>query len=84
MQEKFPQLIESCQGTGLLFCININPDLAQVVGKNGLELKLRQKGLGVIHGGKNALRFTPPFNISSKEVDLIISLVSQVLGETKP
>ncbi len=84
LQEKFPQLIESCQGTGLLFCININPDLAQVVGKNGLELKLRQKGLGVIHGGKNALRFTPPFNISSKEVDLIISLVSQVLGETKP
>jgi 4-aminobutyrate aminotransferase-like enzyme len=31
--------------------------------------------LGVIHGGVNALRFTPHFNITSEEIDLIIDVV---------
>jgi 4-aminobutyrate aminotransferase-like enzyme len=33
---------------------------------------MRIRGINVIHGGKNALRYTPPFDITSAEVDLII------------
>ena len=33
---------------------------------------MRIRGINVIHGGKNALRYTPPFDITSAEVELII------------
>jgi hypothetical protein len=35
--------------------------------------------VGVIHGGANSLRFTPHFNITSDEVDLVIDHVRQAL-----
>ncbi|MGY8754524.1 MAG: hypothetical protein ACKVIR_02415, partial [Candidatus Poseidoniales archaeon] len=35
--------------------------------------------LGVIHGGTNALRYTPHFNITSEEIDLIIDITRQAL-----
>nr|MBC8518740.1 hypothetical protein [Euryarchaeota archaeon] len=41
----------------------------------------RRNGLGVIHGGKNALRFTPHFGITSDEIDLVIDLVRCCLIE---
>lgn len=77
-KKEFPDLIGSIQGTGLLFCMEINPNKAKVVGEDGMELKLRQRGLGVIHGGKNALRFTPHFEITSDEIDLIIDILRDV------
>jgi len=50
-----------------------------VVGFDGIEPWCRRRGLGVIHGGKNALRFTPHFNITSEEIDLIILIVREVV-----
>ena len=35
---------------------------------------MRTHGINVIHGGSNALRYTPPFDISSEEVDLIVQV----------
>jgi len=35
--------------------------------------------LGVIHGGQNALRFTPHFAITSEEIDLIIEVLRDAL-----
>ena len=46
-----------------------------VTGSNGLENTLRKNGLGVIHGGTNSLRFTPNFDITTNEVDLVVDLV---------
>jgi 4-aminobutyrate aminotransferase-like enzyme len=39
----------------------------------------RVHGLGVIHGGQNALRFTPHFGITSDEIDLVIEVVRDCL-----
>ena len=33
---------------------------------------MRKHGINVIHGGTNAIRFTPPFDITSEGVDLIV------------
>jgi 4-aminobutyrate aminotransferase-like enzyme len=33
----------------------------------------------VIHGGENALRFTPHFAITTEEVDLIVKIVRESL-----
>ncbi|MFK7827775.1 MAG: aminotransferase class III-fold pyridoxal phosphate-dependent enzyme [Oligoflexales bacterium] len=78
LKSEFPDLIGSIQGTGLLFCMEINPKKAKVVGEEGMEFKLRKLGLGVIHGGKNALRFTPHFEITSDEIGLVTEILREV------
>ena len=40
---------------------------------------LSTKGVGVIHGGTNSLRFTPHFGIGSDEVELMIEAVRHAL-----
>jgi acetylornithine/succinyldiaminopimelate/putrescine aminotransferase len=72
---EYPNLITKVSGTGLLLACEINPNKAQVIGFDGLETKLRHNGLGVIHGGKNALRFTPHFAITNMEIELIMEIL---------
>jgi acetylornithine/succinyldiaminopimelate/putrescine aminotransferase len=69
---EFPDVIEKVQGTGLLFSVAINPKKFAVVGPDGLETWLRHRGIGVIHGGTNSLRYTPVFDITSEQVDLLV------------
>ncbi len=78
LQACFPSLILGVQGTGLLVSAEIHPSI-EVVGFGGLEELLRIHGLGIIHGGRNALRFTPHFRLSSQEVDLMIDVLRGVL-----
>ena len=80
LRDEFPHIINKVQGTGLLLCIGINPNIA-VVGADGLEMRLRKQGLGVIHAGKNLLRFTPVFTITSEEIALIVSVIRSVLSK---
>jgi len=70
--------ITNVQGTGLLFSCELNPEY-KAYGKNSIEEYLRLNGLGVIHGGENSLRFTPQFNITEAEVDLIVEAVEHAL-----
>lgn len=64
--------ITSVQGTGLLLSAELDPQRFRSYGADSTEEYMRIRGINVIHGGKNALRFTPPFDITSAEVDLII------------
>lgn len=68
------------QGTGLLLSCELH-DRYKIHGANSTEDYLRRKGLAVIHGGEHSLRFTPVFNISEKEVDLIVDLTKQALTD---
>jgi acetylornithine/succinyldiaminopimelate/putrescine aminotransferase len=79
LQNEFPDVITRVQGTGLLVSASIDPDKLAVVGFDGLETWCRCHGLGVVHGGKNALRFTPAFDITSEEVELVVRVVRQGL-----
>ncbi len=79
LAEEIPGVITKVQGTGLLLSAEVDPAVADVVGFDGLEMWCRQHGLGVIHGGKNALRFTPAFHITSEEVELVIDVVRQAI-----
>ena len=40
---------------------------------------VQKKRARVVHGGLNALRFTPHFNLTSEEIDMIISIVRESL-----
>jgi acetylornithine/succinyldiaminopimelate/putrescine aminotransferase len=74
-----PGCITKVQGTGLLLSAELDPARFAVVGVDGVEQWCRRNGLGVIHGGINALRFTPHFLITSEEIDMIVSLVQSCL-----
>lgn len=80
LKHLYPHIIEEVTGTGLLIAAHINKKYA-VVSKNGLEINCRKRGLNVIHGGKNALRFTPYFLINDSEIELIKYILKDVFNE---
>ncbi len=69
--DEFPGCITKVQGTGLLVSAELDPDRFTVVGFGQVEEYCRTHGVGVIHGGANALRYTPHFRLTSEEIDLI-------------
>jgi len=73
-------LITKVQGTGLLFSCELAPQF-KCYGAGSTEEWLRERGIGVIHGGVNSLRFTPTFTITSEEIDLLVAMVGRALKE---
>jgi acetylornithine/succinyldiaminopimelate/putrescine aminotransferase len=78
LKDELGGLITKVQGTGLLFSCELAPQF-KCFGHGSTEEYLRERGLGVIHGGANSLRFTPHFNVGSAEVDLIVAHVKHAL-----
>ena len=72
--------VVSVQGTGLLLSCELD-ERYKVHGSDSTEDYLRRIGLAVIHGGAHSLRYTPVFDIGSKEVELIVNLTRQALAE---
>jgi acetylornithine/succinyldiaminopimelate/putrescine aminotransferase len=72
--------VTGAQGTGLLLSCELNKRY-KAYGENSIEDYLRKIGLGVIHGGERSLRYTPVFDISAGEVDLIVNLTRRALLE---
>jgi len=70
--------VTSAQGTGLLASCALAPRY-KTYGANSTEDYLRRNGLGVIHGGERSLRYTPVFDASAKEIDLIVALTKDAL-----
>ncbi|MDP6639931.1 MAG: aminotransferase class III-fold pyridoxal phosphate-dependent enzyme, partial [Candidatus Poseidoniaceae archaeon] len=79
LQDEFPNVITKVQGTGLLISAEFDPTTHQIVGDDHVEVWCRKHGLGVIHGGKNALRYTPHFGITSEEIDLVVDITRQAI-----
>jgi len=73
-------LITKVQGTGLLFSCELAPEF-KCYGEGSTEEYMRERGVGVIHGGANSLRFTPHFRVTSAEVDLIVEEIRHALKE---
>ena len=71
--------ITAVQGTGLLFSCELDTDRYLCFGAGSVEEYLRMKGIGVIHGGANSLRFTPHFNIGADEVALVVDAIRDAL-----
>ena len=71
-------LITQVQGTGLLFSCELHPQF-KCFGTGSTEEYMRERGIGVIHGGINSLRFTPHFAVTSGEIDLVVSHIRHAL-----
>lgn len=70
---KWPNLCEGVTGTGLLVALHLKHDAPVMP----IERELRLRGLNVIHGGENALRFTPWFHLSKGEISLITEMLDE-------
>ncbi|RPJ72257.1 MAG: aminotransferase class III-fold pyridoxal phosphate-dependent enzyme, partial [Acidobacteria bacterium] len=81
LSDDFPGAIAEVVGTGLMVSAMLNPARYRVLGEGGLEEYLRTHGIEMIHGGEAGLRFTPPFDITSEEIQLIVSVVRAALAE---
>lgn len=74
LAEELDGPITGVVGSGLLFSCELDPSF-KAYGTGSSEEFMRLHGIGVIHGGENSLRFTPHFNVTSEEVDLIVEHV---------
>ncbi|MEE4295306.1 MAG: aminotransferase class III-fold pyridoxal phosphate-dependent enzyme [Wenzhouxiangella sp.] len=85
LKDELDGRITQVQGTGLLFSVELDGTRYKAYGEGSTEEYLRMHGINVIHGGENSLRYTPPFGITSAEVDLIVSATREALlnGPTK-
>lgn len=80
LKDELGGLLTKVQGTGLLFSCELAPQF-KCYGSDSTEEWLRERGIGVIHGGTNSLRFTPTFSIASDEIDLIVGMVRRAVLE---
>src|SRR5690606_22715619 len=78
LKQELGGLITKVQGTGLLFSCELSAQF-KCFGEGSTEEYLRERGIGVIHGGANSLRFTPTFGISDDEVALLVDAVRDAL-----
>ncbi len=67
------------QGTGLLFSLELDSRVYKCFGRDSIEEYLRHHGINVIHGGENALRYTPHFAINGAEVELLVTATREAL-----
>jgi len=80
LQAELPGLIVKVQGTGLLFSCELSAEF-KGYGEGSIEEWMREQGIGVIHGGENSLRFTPTFNVTSEELQLLVGMIRRALLE---
>ncbi len=78
---EFPELITEVHGTGLLFCAELDPSRVQAIGPGSAEERCRLSGVSIVHGGVNALRFTPHFRVTDAERELMMNTLRSVLSE---
>jgi len=79
LQAEMPNVITNVQGTGLLFSVELDSRQFKSHGSDSIEEYMRLRGINVIHGGENSLRYTPHFKITSAEIDLLVSATRQAL-----
>jgi acetylornithine/succinyldiaminopimelate/putrescine aminotransferase len=79
MQEDLGDRVTGIQGTGLLFSVGLDGSRYKSYGTESIEEYMRLRGVIVIHGGENSLRFTPHFFITSEEIDLLIDITRDAI-----
>jgi len=79
VQQELDGRITGVQGTGLLFSAELDGSRYKSYGTGSIEEFMRFHGLNVIHGGENSLRFTPNFDISKEEVEIIVDITRHAM-----
>jgi acetylornithine/N-succinyldiaminopimelate aminotransferase len=73
---KYPKLVAGTRGRGLLQALVLKDE----VDARGVLGRLQDAGVLVTVAGGQALRFTPPLNITSAELSAALDVIDRVLG----
>ncbi|HVY31661.1 MAG TPA: acetylornithine transaminase [Polyangiaceae bacterium] len=76
LHTKYPKLVATTRGRGLLQALVLKDE----VDARGVMSKLQDAGVLVTIAGGQALRFTPPLNITSAELNAALDVLDKVLG----
>lgn len=79
LQDELGGAIVRVQGTGLLISAELDPERFKSYGTDSSEEYMRIHGVNVVHGGQNALRYTPGFGVTSEEIDLMVDATRDAL-----
>lgn len=79
LKDELNGAITQVQGTGLLVSCELDPQRFKSYGTDSVEEKMRMEGINIIHGGHNALRYTPHFRITSAEIDMLVDATRRAL-----
>ena len=75
LQEKYPKLIDSVHGLGLMLGIKCE------IPNTELTNALKDRGLLVVGSGSNMVRLLPPLNIEHSHLERAIGIMDSALGE---
>ncbi|MFK8014277.1 MAG: aminotransferase class III-fold pyridoxal phosphate-dependent enzyme [Gammaproteobacteria bacterium] len=81
LKDELGGAITQVQGTGLLASCELNVERFKSYGAGSVEEHMRKKGINIIHGGHNALRYTPHFRITSAEIDMLVAATREALSD---
>ena len=77
LKEKYPSIIKEIRGKGLLIGIQLYKDQAKFI------KKLMENKLLTIRAAENVIRILPPLNVTKKEIDIALKIISKVCNQLK-
>ena len=78
LSRKFPHIISSKRGLGLIQGLVINENYADA---KKITLKAFDKGLLVVPAGGNVVRIVPPLVISRREISILLDKLNSIFEE---
>ncbi len=77
VKNKFPNIIKEIRGMGLLLGIQLHKDQTKFI------QNLMKKKLLTIRAAENVIRILPPLNVSKKEIDMALKIITKVCKDYK-
>ncbi len=74
---KYPRVIKDVRGVGLLIGLQLFKDQTEFI------KKLMENKLLTIRAAENVIRILPPLNVTKREIDIALKIISKVCNEIK-
>ena len=74
---KYPKVIKEVRGVGLLIGLQLFKDQTEFI------KKLMENKLLTIRAAENVIRILPPLNVTKREIDIALKIISKVCNEIK-
>ena len=74
---KYPKVIKEVRGVGLLIGLQLFKDQTEFI------KKLMENKLLTIRAAENVIRILPPLNVTKREIDIALKIISKVCNQIK-
>ena len=74
---KYPKVIKEVRGVGLLIGLQLFEDQTEFI------KKLMENKLLTIRAAENVIRILPPLNVTKREIDIALKIISKVCNQIK-